>query len=338
MKKHFVSTLCTVIAVCLCGCTLRTPEETTASFSVGPYTVPEISSPLEIERTEQIGDKTVIIHATVAPVEEKNPFTVVLTPDIGAWAALGKELLPNYAQEIDNAVQSGSMDISVIEDERLRLSFSLGRYSAGDTVFLDCEKDLNGSDLDGDRSYSIPRYRTQLVPPATEITAVEAAEKVCELLNSHSCLRFTPWNITAGYDSQNMKGYYHIKLQPQMEGIPIYPELISAFYSDEGLFSCRGTVFLQEQARTPVESVFPLERAVEQFIAYCPVYAYTEQVVCKQIELGYVLTSEEDTITLSPAWIFECQEDIYSEDGSQIIYTRYYNCGLLLENGEFWLD
>lgn len=338
MKTHFVSALCVVMAVCLCGCTLRNPKETTASFSVEPYTVPEISSPLEIERTEQIGDTTIIIHATVAPVEEKNPSTVVLTPDIGAWAALGNELLPNYAQEIDNAIQSGNFDISVIEDERLRLSFELGKYSAGDMVFLDSEKDLNGSDLDSDWSYSIPGYRTQLLPPATEITAVEAAEKVCELLNSHSCLRFTPWNITAGYDSQNMKGYYHIKLQPQMEGIPIYPELISAFYSDEGLFSCRGTVFLQEQERTPVESVFPLERAIEQFIANYPAYANTEKVVCQQINLGYVLTSDEDIITLSPAWIFECQEDIYSEDGSQIIYTRYFDCGFLLENGEFWLD
>lgn len=336
MKKHFVFTLCAVMAVCLCGCTLRNPEETTVPSSVGSYTVPEISSLLEIDRTEQIGDKTVTIHATVAPVEEENLFTAVLTPDISAWAALGKDLLPNYAQEIDSAVQSGSMGISVVEDERLWLTFSLD--SVEGMVFLDCKKDLNGSDLDSVWSYSIPHYRTQLVPPATEITADEAAEKVCELLDSHSCLRFTPWNITAGYDSQKMKGYYHIKLQPQFEGVPIYPALVSSFYSDEGLFSCQGTVLLQERERTPVESVFPLERAVEQFIAYCPAYAYTEKVVCQQIGLGYVLASEEDIITLSPAWIFECQEDIYSEDGSQIIYTRYYNCGFLLGNGEFWLN
>lgn len=338
MKKYFASTLCAVVAVCLCGCTLRNPKETTVPSNTGPYTVPGISSPLEIDRTEQIDDKTVMIHATVVPVEEETLFTVVLTPDISAWAAFGKELLPNYAQEIDSAVRSESMDISVIEDERLCLSFSLGRYSVGDIVFLDCEKDLNGSDLDSDWSYSIPHYRTQLIPPATEITAEKSAEKVCELLDSHSLLHFTPWNITAGYDSQKMKGYYHIMLQPQLEGIPIYPEIISAFYSDEGLFSCRGTVFVQEWERTPVESVFPLERAVEQFIANCPAYAYTEKVVCQQINLGYVLTSDEDIITLSPAWIFECQEDVYSEDGSQIIYTRYFDCGFFLENGEFWLD
>lgn len=338
MKKHFVSTLCAVMAVCLCGCTLRNPEEITESSSVGPFTVPEISSPLEIDRTEQIGDKTVMIHTTVAPMEEENLFTAVLTPDISAWAALGKELLPNYAKKIDSAVQSGSMHISVVEDECLQLTFSLGENSVGGMVFLDCEKDLNGSDLDSGRSYSIPHYRTQLVPPAMEITADEASEKVCELLDSYSCLRFTPWNITAGYDSQNMKGYYHIKLQPQMEGIPIYSELISAFFSDEGLFSCQGMVFLQERERTPVESVFPLERAVEQFIANCPAYAYTEKIVCKQIGLGYISTSEADIVTLSPAWIFECQEDMYSEDGSQIIYTRYYNCGFLLENGDFWHD
>lgn len=338
MKKHFVSTLCAVMAVCLCGCTLRNPEETTEPSSAGSFTVSKISSPLGIDRTEQIGDKTVMIHATVAPVEEENLFTAVLTPDISAWAALGKELLPNYAKKIDSAVQSGSMHISVAEDEFLRLTFSLGENSVGGMVFLDCEKDLNGSDLDSGRSYSIPHYRTQLVPPATEITADEASEKVCELLDSHSCLRFTPWNITAGYDSQKMKGYYHIMLRPQFEGVPIYPAIISSFYSDEGLFSCQGTVFLQERERTPVECVFSLERAVEQFIAYCPAYAYTEKVVCQQIGLGYVLASEEDIISLSPAWIFECQEDIYSEDGSQIIYTRYYDCGFLLENGEFWLD
>ena len=338
MKKCHIFILCIVMAVCFWGCTLRNPEEATVPSSVESYRVPEISSPLEIDRTEQIGDKTVIIHATVAPVEEEKLFTAVLEPNISAGAALGKELLPYYTQEIDSAAQSGSMAISVIEDERLWLKFSLEEYPVGGMSFLDCEKDLNGSDLDSDRSYSIPHYRTQLIPPATEITAEKAAEKVCELLDSHSCLRFTPWNITAGYDSQKMKGYYHIKLQPQLEGVPIYPVIISAFYSDEGLFSCQGTVFLQERERTPVESVFPLERAVEQFVAYCPAYAYTEKVVCQQIGLGYVLASEEDIITLSPAWIFECQEDIYSEDGSQIIYTRYYDCGFLLENGEFWLD
>lgn len=135
MKKYFASTLCAVVAVCLCGCTLRNPKETTVPSNTGPYTVPGISSPLEIDRTEQIDDKTVMIHATVVPVEEETLFTVVLTPDISAWAAFGKELLPNYAQEIDSAVRSESMDISVIEDERLCLSFSLGRYSVGDIVF-----------------------------------------------------------------------------------------------------------------------------------------------------------------------------------------------------------
>lgn len=338
MKRYFVSTLCAVLAVFLCGCTLQPPQKTTVTSSVGVYTVPELSSPLEIERTEQVGDKTIVIHAAVVTVEKENLFTVELTPDIGAWAAFGEKLLTDYAQEIDSAVQSGSMDIAVKEGNQLWKRFSLGRYSAGDVVFWDGEKDLNGSDLDSSWSHSIPHYRTQLVPSATEITADEAAEKVCELLDSHSCLRFTPWNITAGYDSQNMKGYYHIMLQPQMDDVPIYPDLISAFYSDEGLFSCRGTVFLQERERIPVESVFPLERAVEQFIANCPAYAYTEKIVCQQICLGYILTSEEDVVTLSPAWIFECQEDMYSEDGLQIVNTRYYNCGFLLKSGEFWLD
>lgn len=337
MKKYFVSTVCAVIAVCLCGCTLRNPNETTELSNAGAYTAPGISSPLEIDRTEQIGDKTVTIHATVMPVEQEKLFTVVLTPDINAWAAFGKELIPNYAQEIDSAVQSENMNICVKDDDdRLWLSFELSKYSAGDMVFLDCEKDLNGSDLDSDWSYSIPHYRTQLVPPKMEITAESAAEKMCGLLGSYSVLRFTPWNIIAGYDSQKEKGYYNIVLQPQMDGIPIYPEQISAFYSDDGLFLCRGTVFVQERMRTPVEAVLPLERAVEQFIANCPAYARTKNVVCQQINLGYVMTSDKDIITLSPAWIFECQEEVYYGDKSQISRTRYFNCGFLLENGEFW--
>ena len=156
MKKCHIFILCIVMAVCFWGCTLRNPEEATVPSSVESYRVPEISSPLEIDRTEQIGDKTVIIHATVAPVEEEKLFTAVLEPNISAWAALGKELLPYYTQEIDSAAQSGSMAISVIEDERLWLKFSLEEYPVGGMSFLDCEKDLNGSDLDSDRSYSIP--------------------------------------------------------------------------------------------------------------------------------------------------------------------------------------
>lgn len=345
MKKTLFCCLWFILAGWLCGCALSQPVDEIPSDVVvisdmGLDSIKEATTESIIKRTEQVGDTTITICATVAPVEMEQLYSVTLEPDSAAWESMARELLPDWIPEIESAVESGSYNICVWANDRIRLLYSL-EERAGYLSYIDCDKDLNNSNLENGGNEYIPHYITSLIPEGMEVTAEEAAKTVCELFNSNSYFDFEPWNVVAQYDSQKSKGCYHFILQPQFDGTAVYRGTdvggISSFYSEDGIFACQGPIFLKERERTEISAFFPLESAVEQLIANCPAYAYGEQVICQRVCLGYIENEENDTITLSPAWIFECQDTCDTDDLTDA-YTYYYNCGFYLETGEFWLN
>ena len=160
-------------------------------------------------------------------------------------------------------------------------------------------------------------------------------------MGNYSCLDFKPWNITAEYDNEKMKGAYHIYLRQFYQDVPIYEagafHSISAFVSKNGCFACQGNITLKEQSRAPIHSVLSLENAIEKFISTSPAYCYSNQVICNRVNLVYIPAANGNTIVLTPAWIFECQE-LVNPDNPRIQFTKYYNCGFYLETGDFWIE
>lgn len=354
MNKSFFRFFTVVLALLLAGCSLRKPEKTVAesteesnsqtitqdiSQGIINDTRKEFQTEQNFDRTQIMGGKSISVKASIAPMPVESLHNVTLESDKTAWEAMVQEIIKKSFPNASNISLPNDTQIFIEQDGQTNMSFyfedSLG---PGGMYYTDYNHDLNGSTLDTDGMSSQPDYMTTYIPSGMNVSADEATREVIEQLNSYSCFDFLPWNTTAGFDAQKSEGYYHIKLRQTYEEIPIYGNsvyMISAFFSNAGMFACQGTVHLKEASHSPIATVFPLEQAVENFFSNYLLYAVGNQVVCKNIKLGYIADSENGKINLAPAWIFECQDTVNAGETS---VTVYYNCGFCLENGNFWID
>ena len=273
------------------------------------------------------------IHTTVPTASAEELCTLRMQADTGLWQKMGRELVMERFPQIEAELNSGNMDINVSDETtgNLLLGFHCsvdGR--TGCLYYVDVQRDLNGSNLDGDGSRFTPHYLTATVPDGMDMTAQEAAQKASQLLENYSCFRFSPWNVQAEYDRQKQQGCYRIKLQPEYQGIPVYTT-VEAFYSGDGLFCCQGLMMLKESTRTEVQSPIPLEQAIEAVVNNIAELASYETVQCSAIRLGYLVENQGEEVVLSPAWVFECTEP---RDG----FTDYYEIAVLAENGKIWAE
>lgn len=266
-----------------------------------------------------------------SPLPSVNPevyHTITLEVDEEAWRAMGRELVMPRFPQIQGELNSGTREIIVTDPAtgNLLLDFDCaGDGTPGSLHYLDVQRNLNGSGLDDAGSFLKAHYLTPIVPQGMEMTGEEAARRAAELLSDYSCFQFTPWNVQAEYDAQKQQGCYRIALQPEYQGIPVYDAEVQAFYSNDGLFSCQGMLLLKECRRTAVGNPVPLEQAIESFVNTIPELTSQSQVRCTAILPGYVAAAEGEEVTLSPAWVFECQA---SEDEAG------FRIPILMENGK----
>ena len=290
-----------------------------------------------LDITQQIRGTNLTIHAAVPTVNAEELSTVWMQTDTALWQKMGRELVMERFPQIEGDLSSGKTDISVSDEAtgNLLLGFDCsvdGR--AGYLYYVDVQRDLNGSDLDGDGNWFTPHYLTATVPDGMNMTAEEAAQKAAELLENYSCFQFTPWNVRAEYDRQKQQGCYRVTLRPEYQGIPVYGRgaTTEAFYSNDGLFCCQGLMMLRESQRMAVQAPLSLEQAIESVVNNIPELASDDTVRCSAIRLGYLATAEAEGVALSPAWIFECSQTKSGED-----YADYFEIAVLAENGKMWV-
>ena len=230
--------------------------------------------------------------------------------------------------QIEGELSSGKTDISISDETTGNLLLGFDCFVDG-MYYVDVQRDLNGSALDGDRSCFTPHYLTTIVPDGMDITGEEAAQKMAELLSNYSCFQFTPWNVQAEFDSWKQQGYYRVRFQPEYQGIPIYGSRTTteAFYSEDGLFSCQGMMMLKESQRRQIQSPIPLKQAIESVVNRISELASYENVQCSEIRLGYLAQTQGEEVVLSPAWVFECSQ-------TRDAFTDYFEIAVLTENGE----
>ena len=281
-----------------------------------------------IQISEQLRGVGLTIDSPLPGVNPEVYHTITLEVDEEAWRAMGRELVMERFPQIQGELNSGTREIIVTDPAtgNLLLDFDCGGDGTpGSLHYLDVQRDLNGRGLDDAGSFLKAHYLTAIVPQGMEMTGEEAARRAAELLSNYSCFQFTPWNVQAEYDDQKQQGCYCIALQPEYQGIPVYDAEVQAFYSNDGLFSCQGMLLLRECRRTAVGNPVPLEQAIESFVNTIPELTTQSQVRCTAILPGYVAAAEGEEVTLSPAWVFECQTS-GDEAGFRI--------PILMENGK----
>ena len=281
-----------------------------------------------IQISEQLRGVGLTIDSPLPGVNPEVYHTITLEVDEEAWRAMGRELVMERFPQIQGELNSGTREIIVTDPAtgNLLLDFDCGGDGTpGSLHYLDVQRDLNGRGLDDAGSFLKAHYLTAIVPQGMEMTGEEAARRAAELLSNYSCFQFTPWNVQAEYDDQKQQGCYCIALQPEYQGIPVYDAAVQAFYSNDGLFSCQGMLLLRECRRTAVGNPVPLEQAIESFVNTIPELTTQSQVRCTAILPGYVAAAEGEEVTLSPAWVFECQTS-GDEAGFRI--------PILMENGK----
>lgn len=281
-----------------------------------------------IQISEQLRGVGLTIDSPLPGVNPEVYHTITLEVDEEAWRAMGRELVMERFPQIQGELNSGTREIIVTDPAtgNLLLDFDCGGDGTpGSLHYLDVQRDLNGRGLDDAGSFLKAHYLTAIVPQGMEMTGEEAARRAAELLSNYSCFQFTPWNVQAEYDDQKQQGCYRIALQPEYQGIPVYDAEVQAFYSNDGLFSCQGMLLLRECRRTAVGNPVPLEQAIESFVNTIPELTTQSQVRCTAILPGYVAAAEGEEVTLSPAWVFECQTS-GDEAGFRI--------PILMENGK----
>ncbi|MGM9604737.1 MAG: hypothetical protein ACI3XG_06695 [Faecousia sp.] len=281
----------------------------------------------------QIGGKTVTFDAFLPGSQEMQ--AVWMQADPGLFEKMGRELVLERFPQIEADLNSGKTDISVSDEATGNLLLGFDSSVDGRTgylYFVDVQRDLNGSSLDGDGNWFTPHYLTATVPDGMNMTAEEAVREVQELLSNDSCFRFTPWNVQAEYDRQKQQGYYRITLRPEYGGIPVYGwgTTTEAFYSNDGLFACQGLMLLRESQRMAVQDPLSPEQAIESVVNNISALAFYDTVRCSEIRLGYLAQAQGEEVVLSPAWVFECSQ---TREGS----TNYFQIAVLAENGKIWV-
>lgn len=286
-----------------------------------------------LDITHEVRGTTLTIHAPVPTANVQELCTLRMQADTGLWEKMGRELVMERFPQIEGELTGGKTDINVSDETTGNLLLGFHCSADGRTGYLsyvDVQRDLNGSNLDGDGNWFTPHYLTATVPDGMDMTAEEAAQKAAQLLENYSCFRFSPWNVQAEYDRQKQQGYYRIKLQPEYQGIPVYTT-IEAFYSGDGLFCCQGLMMLKESQRTAAQSPIPLKQAIEAFVNNICELATSDTVRCSAIRLGYVAQAQGEEVVLSPAWVFECTETSGSHDFPSLF-------AVLTEDGTLWTD
>lgn len=290
----------------------------------------------ELHLSERIRGISISIDTELPAVIPEALAGITLEADPALWQTMGRELVMERFPQIEGELSAGTTDIGLSDEKtgRLLLGYHLSRDGmAGYVDYLDVERDLNGSSLDGDGTWFLPHYVTSSIPDGMAVTAEEACAEVRTLLERYSCFRFTPWNIRGEFDHQKQQGCYRITLQPEYEGVPLYGlhTDMEAFYSNDGLFLCQGLMMLKESQRRAIPSPLPLKDAIEAFVNTIPELTTRDQVQCTAIRQGYLASVQEEAVTLSPAWVFECSG---SQSGSEQGYASYFQIPVLMENGK----
>ena len=296
------------------------------------WSMEEPSAGETLDITQQIRGTTITIHATTPTAKAEELSTVTMQGDSQLWEKMGRELVIERFPQIQADLNSGKTDISVSDETtgNLLLGFD---YAAdgrpGYLYYVDVQRDLNGSSLDGD--YFTPHDLTAVIPDGMDMTGEEAAQKAARLLENYSCFQFTPWNVRAEYDRQKQQGCYRITLQPEYQGSPVYGHRMTteAFYSNDGLFCCQGLMMLKERQRTAVQSPLPLKQAIEAVVNHISELTSYDTVQCGEIRLGYLAEAQGEEVVLSPAWVFQCSQ---TREG----FTDYFEIAVLTENGKIW--
>ncbi len=334
MKRYALHTLALVLVLLLAGCSLRKPTAPSTQEETADA-LQELRTERTISRTETINGKTISVQATFSPVTADHLYSVTLESDREAWEAMARNILQNRFPDADGSQLSENTDVTIYVDGQPKLSFDFGY---GRSHFFDWERNLNGDRLDPDGASYIPYYITSAVPSGMKLTAEDAAQQVIEQFRGYTCFDFIPWNVYANYDSRSGQGDYGIKLQYVYEDLPIYAanwgHTLYAFYSEDGLFEYQGSVHMKETERHEIAVSCTLEDAVEQFFAMCPVFSYGQEIICQEIRLGYLLSADSNGTTLSPAWIFVCQDTQFGHAK----FTADYTCGFRLEDGKLQVN
>lgn len=278
----------------------------------------------------EIRGQTITVDAAIPIAQEIQ--TIWLQEDIPLFEKMGRELVTERFPQIQADLDSGSRDISLSDEAtgNLLLSFHCSMEGIpGMLHYLDVQRDLNGSSLDGWETVFAPHYVTSTVPDGMAVTPEAAIQEVTSLLESYSCFRFSPWNVQAEYDQQKQQGCYRVTLMPEYQGMPIYGQRTTtqAFYSDDGLFCCQGMLLLREQQRSAVEAPTSWQQAVESVVNSIPEITSYDTVRCGTIRLGYLAEVQETEVVLTPAWVFECSE-------SRGESTNAFEIAVSLETGQ----
>ena len=284
--------------------------------------------------SQQVQGTSVTIDASIPELPTQQLHTVTLEADAGLWNAIGRELTLDRFPQIQTDLDGGSRNICLTDEATGNLLLSLecsAEGIPGMLQYLDVQRDLNGSTLDGWEKVFVPHYMTSIIPDGMDFTPEQAVQEVISLLESNSCFQFSPWNIQAEFDQQKQQGCYRITLRPEYQGMPIYGQRTTtqAFLSGDGLFCCQGMLLLRECREEAVEAAASWQQAVEAVVNNIPQLSSFDLVQCGKIRLGYLAEVQEEQVVLSPAWVFECSQ-------SQGESIDYYEIAVLAESGRIW--
>ena len=329
-----------IMCILISGCSLyKKDDNLPASVSPLPSTGIDALEETLVSQEKQYEDtRTLTVEAKVASVPADALANIKLEIDEAALKSMVDNLCISIFPQLEESIIDGASKWSIVSDDgTLVFSFSCYREGSlmGITGYFDVSRDLNGKTVGPDNDY-IPHYITDHIPDGVTFSAEEAGDKIANLLSQYSCFTFTPWSVTAGYDDQKQQGYYHAFMQQYYNGFPVYGnELrkVSAFLSPDGIFSFDGTILLKEYEENRLRHVMSLGEAIEVFSGKFPVYAIGDTVVCNKITFGYIASLQNDMMSLSPAWIFECMDKNSEND-----MIQYYSCACLIESGEFWIE
>lgn len=313
-----------LIALTLTACGRESPREATLPAPTRPETV-------AVDREEMVDGKSLVIHAQVEMPDFDNLEAVTLVFDEETLRTMAKDLVlsqhPDAKEQRDET--TGIRGWSVESEDRLSLSLDCfdQSFEAGRVMFLDVSRDRNGSGMgEDDLNAFTYGYITPHIPTGLEITGQEAGEAMGQFLRNYSCFTYQAWSLLARDDEAG--GYYQAFLEPRYEGLPVKGLLVSACFSEKGMFTFQGVMTLKEQSRKGVEAAVTLEAAVEAFREELPWLRGTAVEVV-DIRPGYTACSGYGgEWTLRPAWIFD-----YAQTTGQD-RPQYGSLTIRMEDGE----
>lgn len=341
MRKKTGTIFITAILIVhfMSGCTLRKPaEETMPSFgaeqAISKDPTEQGWTPVSV--IEQTGGKKLSIDVQVQTANWKNLATIQLIYDEDKLNTMAEYLIfPEFPNAKLREIH-GRWGWWIDGEDHTLLYLDCDPFGSdsGEVDYLDVRRDLNSQIILGENAYK-PYYFTEHIPYKMDQSSTEAAEQAAAFLSQYSCFTYHPWNVTAGSLGvpQEIPGYYSIHLQPYYDDLPVYGNYMrmSAAVSCEGLFAFQGPALLKEQERQAIQHAMSLDMAVERFKKDFSIVLTGDCLIVDRIAIGYLgISNQHGVHTLSPAWVFECQD--VSENAND--QDNYY-CAYLIETGEF---